>query len=142
MEIKEFIKQLLGFYTRLIDDFSEVIDNKSFKKYKKEYKILLGNYEKINSNSNELVKDVDLMLKNLGEIFSAGMDIEIIEEYLRDQGAFEEEHSPFNVLSYGDMVSSGIWSQVEDELFDSSGVRLQEISNPQEELNNPTRHEK
>lgn len=142
MEMKEFIKQLLGFYTRLIDDFSEVIDNKSFKKYKKEYKILLGNYEKINSNSYELVKDVDLMLKNLGEIFSAGMDIEIIEEYLIDQGAFEDEHSPFNQLSYGDMVSSGIWSQVEDDLFDSSGVRIQEISDPQGELNNPTRHEK
>ena len=142
MEMKAFIEQLLGFYTRLIDDFSEVIDNKSFKKYKKEYKIVLENYEQINSDSHELVKDVDLMLKNLGRIFSAVMDIETIEEYLRVQGAYEEEYSPFNELSYGDMVSSGIWSQVQDELFDSSGVRLEEISDPQGELNYPTRHEK
>ena len=69
------------------------------------------------------------------------MNIELIEEYLEDQNKYNEE-SDFDSLSFGDMVSSGIYSQINEYLFDSSGVRIEEESNPEDELNEPSRHEK
>ena len=141
MEFEIFIKKLLNFYNRFTDEFSIAIELRSYEKYKKEYSLIKKDFEKVNFEKESLSKDVNLMLVKINSIFEGDMNIELIEEYLEDQNKYNEE-SDFDSLSFGDMVSSGIYSQINEYLFDSSGVRIEEESNPEDELNEPSRHEK
>jgi hypothetical protein len=145
MEIKEFIKKLITFYTNLLDDFDTSLKVEIFEKYKKEFFLLKEDYSKFNSDNQQLVSDINSMIQGLDNILSGDMNIEIIEEYLEDQAEDDFSYydgTPFSEISFGDMVTSGMWSQIQEDLFDSSGVRIEEISEPDQDLNNPSRHEK
>ena len=82
------------------------------------------------------------MLQKIEYIFSGHMNVELIKQYLEDNNNLGYEESDFDELSFGDMVTSGMYSQIDEYLFDSSGVRMEEVYNPEDELNEPSRHEK
>lgn len=162
MEIKFFIKKLLDFYIRFTDEFSIEIELNAFEEYKKEFSLIkkdfnklsfdkekfgkeifdIHNFDKEKFDEENLIIDVNLMLQKIEYIFSGHMNVELIKQYLEDNNNLSYEESDFDELSFGDMVTSGMYSQIDEYLFDSSGVRMEEVYNPEDELNEPSRHEK